>query len=274
MSKYELLITMPFYREVGKTHLYRIKALKDFADVKKGDIGGFVESEYNLSQSGNCWIYDDAKVYGRARVLDDAKIKDNARVYDNATIFDNCIIKDEAQVYGYSSIYNSAKVYGHAKVCGSARVVNNAQVFDNSVVLSNAIVCNSATVRENAMVGNHAYISQQSDIYGDAVILGHSSLYGNSKVYGNAKLTKYFSYINADISSPYDITSLNFLEYKFDFFSHRKIGNPSYSIFLNGASCSEEHFIKYVNDEFSNHPRIKKLILDTFTINKLKMTQP
>ena len=30
----------------GKT-LYRIEALKDFADVKKGEKGGFIESESN-----------------------------------------------------------------------------------------------------------------------------------------------------------------------------------------------------------------------------------
>lgn len=30
--------------------LYRIEALKDFSDVKKGDKGGFLEKEDNLSQ--------------------------------------------------------------------------------------------------------------------------------------------------------------------------------------------------------------------------------
>lgn len=35
---------------VDKTRwLYRIIALKNFADVKKGDIGGFIKSENNLS---------------------------------------------------------------------------------------------------------------------------------------------------------------------------------------------------------------------------------
>lgn len=54
--------------------LYRIKALRDFGDVKKGDIGGYVESERNLSHGGICWIYGlvlvcgDACVYGHARV--------------------------------------------------------------------------------------------------------------------------------------------------------------------------------------------------------------
>ena len=36
----------------GKT-LYRIEALKDFSNVKKGDKGGFIEKEKNLSHLGN-----------------------------------------------------------------------------------------------------------------------------------------------------------------------------------------------------------------------------
>ena len=36
--------------------LYRIEALRDFNDVKKGDKGGFIEKEENLSQSDNCWV--------------------------------------------------------------------------------------------------------------------------------------------------------------------------------------------------------------------------
>ena len=47
---------------LGRT-LYRIEALKDFGDVKEGDKGGYVENHSNLSQYGNCWIYDTAKVY-------------------------------------------------------------------------------------------------------------------------------------------------------------------------------------------------------------------
>ena len=45
------------------TIVYRIRALKDFGDVKAGDLGGYVNSEENLSHEGNCWIYDDAKIY-------------------------------------------------------------------------------------------------------------------------------------------------------------------------------------------------------------------
>lgn len=38
----------------GNRKLCRIEALKDFANIIKGQKGGFVESDKNLSQEGNC----------------------------------------------------------------------------------------------------------------------------------------------------------------------------------------------------------------------------
>ena len=54
--------------------LYRIETLKDFGNVKKGDKGGFIENENNLSQSGDCWVYDNAMVFEDARIYGKAKI--------------------------------------------------------------------------------------------------------------------------------------------------------------------------------------------------------
>ncbi|WP_245410093.1 hypothetical protein [Bartonella tribocorum] len=45
----------------GYLTLYRIRALKDFRDIKAGDLGGFVEYENNLSHENDCWIYNDAR---------------------------------------------------------------------------------------------------------------------------------------------------------------------------------------------------------------------
>ena len=42
------------------TTLYRIKALKTFAHAEKGELGGWIEKESNLSQKGDCWISDEA----------------------------------------------------------------------------------------------------------------------------------------------------------------------------------------------------------------------
>ena len=60
--------------------LHRIEALKDFGNVKKGDKGGFVEKEENLSQYSDCWVYDDAKVYGNAKVCGNTEVCGNREV--------------------------------------------------------------------------------------------------------------------------------------------------------------------------------------------------
>ena len=87
MKKYELTddtIT------VGGRILHRIKALKSFSDVEEGDLGGYVEKEDNLGQSGDAWLYGDAKVYGDARVSgenDYAAAKGFGREYRTTTFF-------------------------------------------------------------------------------------------------------------------------------------------------------------------------------------------
>ena len=52
--------------------LYRIEALRDFGNIKKGEKGGFIGSEVNLSQYGDCWVYGNAAVWGNAEVVNNA----------------------------------------------------------------------------------------------------------------------------------------------------------------------------------------------------------
>ena len=75
MKKYELTDETI---EVYGTALHRIKALKDFGNVKKGEPGGYVESEHNLSQEGDCWVYGNAEVYDNAWVCGNAEVCGNA----------------------------------------------------------------------------------------------------------------------------------------------------------------------------------------------------
>jgi len=67
-KKYELVRDQSI--EVGGRTLYRIRALKDFGDVRRGDAGGYVETEDNLSQDGDCWVYGNAIVCGNEIVTD------------------------------------------------------------------------------------------------------------------------------------------------------------------------------------------------------------
>ena len=101
--------------------LYRIEALKDFSDVKKGDMGGFIGNEDNLLQEGDCWVYGNARVTGNAKVCANAKVMDYARVMDNA------------EVYNSAVVYDSAIVNGKAEIGGYAKIANDSDyiVFKN-----------------------------------------------------------------------------------------------------------------------------------------------
>lgn len=46
--------------------LHRIRAVISFAYIKAGEMGGWIETEDNLSHNGDAWVYGDAKVYGDA----------------------------------------------------------------------------------------------------------------------------------------------------------------------------------------------------------------
>lgn len=73
-------------KEVGGHILHRIQAMRDFGGVQKGDLGGWVESEENLSHDGDCWIFDNGEVYGNGRVSDDGWVFGNAKIGFNAYI--------------------------------------------------------------------------------------------------------------------------------------------------------------------------------------------
>ena len=132
-KKYELI---PSNRE----GFYRVKALRDFNDVKKGDIGGYVEGEKNLSQLGDCWIYDNAVVRDNAVVIGKAIVCDNARIRGNAIVRDN------------------------------ARVLVNARVFGNAIIQDNAVVRGDARIFDNVIVRDNVIIGGEVDICGDAII--------------------------------------------------------------------------------------------------------
>jgi UDP-3-O-[3-hydroxymyristoyl] glucosamine N-acyltransferase len=100
-KKYKL--TNEKIEHLGRT-LYRIQAIIDFGNVKKGEKGGFIEKEENLSHQDNAWV------------------SGNAKVYDNAWVFGN------ARVYGNVQVYDNAKISGNALVCGNTRVCGDARI--------------------------------------------------------------------------------------------------------------------------------------------------
>ena len=175
VKKYELTDDVMVYRD----HiLHRIRALKDFGDVKAGDLGGWVESEANLSQAhvsdcdcSGCWIYDKAIVYG------DAKVSENATIHDSAEVYGNVCVCDDAKVCDSAEVYGNARIGGHASIHDHAKIDGNACVYDN------------ARVGGYALVYEHAKIGDYSQVHGNVIISGNAEIYGHSLIGGKAHIS-------------------------------------------------------------------------------------
>jgi hypothetical protein len=111
----------------GRT-LHRIRALRDFGEVKAGDLGGWLESEGNLSHRGTCWVADEARVADHARVSGDAQVYGYAHVYEQSEVYERARVYDHAVVRGYAVVCGNALVSGHAVVRGDAEVTGDALI--------------------------------------------------------------------------------------------------------------------------------------------------
>lgn len=154
MGKYKL--TDETIEVDGRT-LHRIQALVDFSNVKAGELGGYIENEYNLSQFGGAWVYNNAMVYDKARVFGDAKICNNSRVLDSALVCDSATIAGNANVLGRTKVSDSSCVTSNAVVCDRARISGYTIVLDNAIVGNSAIVSGQAELGRDADVKREAH---------------------------------------------------------------------------------------------------------------------
>lgn len=150
--------------------LYQIKALKNFSDVKAGDLGGWVESELNLSQEGDCWVYNNAKAYDESYVEDSAKIRDNAEVqgyshiYENATVSENVKVTDFVEIKGNAVISGNANVWNNSIIEGDVTVKDHALISGNTRIFGNAKIGGNILLSGDINIGHDAIILKQSDV--------------------------------------------------------------------------------------------------------------
>ena len=212
------------YKTEKVGNMLRIIALKDFSDVKKGDKGGLIEKEENLSQEGDCWVYDEAWIYGNA------VISDNAKIYEKAS------------VGGIARVFGCACVYGDATVCDNAWVHGNARIYGKAVVHGIVNVYENAEIYGKASVERYAEIFGEAKIYGRAWVSGKACDSDNEpiKICGNVKLysTKR-SWVTTSIKDSKDYV---ILAIKKDFY----IISLSNNIINQDISIVEENYIKNI----------------------------
>jgi hypothetical protein len=166
-KKYELVPDRQII--VAGTMLYRIRALKDFGNVKAGDLGGFVGSERNLSQEGTCWVADDAQVY------------------------DEAVISDDAQIYGRGRVYDHGRVSNRGQVLGNAQVFENGWVFKNGVAFDNAKIFGAAQVRDKGLAYGDSEIFDDVRVVNCGQVCGHARIGGRTVVDGHEKGSRFVS---------------------------------------------------------------------------------
>lgn len=165
--------------------LHRIKALKDFGNVKKDSLGGFIEKEENLSQEGNCWIRSaignlelDTKVYGEAKIYDNAIIDSCSIIGGNAKIHNN------AEICGFNYILGNAHIYNEAIIKDHCWIDGNCQIYGNAIIQDDSVIGDNVQIYENAIIGDHAHIDGEVKIKGLSKVSGHAHIYGKSTVSG------------------------------------------------------------------------------------------
>ncbi|AJD93269.1 hypothetical protein JMA_39510 (plasmid) [Jeotgalibacillus malaysiensis] len=186
--------------------LNQIRALKDIPrhGVKEGDIGGWVEHHFTLSQEGDCWIGANSHVFDGSGVSDDAlvsesKIMDLSHVKGKAKVVDSIIMDG-------STIEDEA-VIRKVNASGRIHVGKNVEISDTTIKgflsaeESNVVIKSSALSGENRLSENteiirstfhNVNLDDGVQSFKDAILEAKSEAY----IYGD--VTFYDAYVSAD----------------------------------------------------------------------------
>lgn len=118
-KKFEL--TDNFVKNALGIKLFQIKCTKAFKNANEGDLGGYVEKEENLSQSGDAWVSGEAWVYGNARVSGNAWVE-NDHMHCGFDCFGSC----NRHTHAYMTNENKVEIR-----CGCFR--GNIEEFERKV---------------------------------------------------------------------------------------------------------------------------------------------
>jgi carbonic anhydrase/acetyltransferase-like protein (isoleucine patch superfamily) len=216
------------YRLTRKTLVHEGRTLRrvkyrDAIPILDGILGGWIESEENLSQEGGCRVLGDAKVYGDARIFENANVGGSAEIGGKSAVYGNARVDENAKIDGDAEvrIYGNAHVYGHSNVssfrtanygCGPTHWSHNPSIFGNARIFGRAKVRGDVKIYGDAQVYGCANLDacngQLTQYVGEDGKSGWESVavkvHGTAQVFGNAELTG-----NAELSGSEKISSVN-----------------------------------------------------------------
>ena len=159
IKKYELLNKTIV---VDGRELHQIKSLVQIGIVPAGEEGGFVESEANLSQDGECWLWGTSKVFGNAKVSENCVIAGNSEISGNSVICGNAIINN-------SIVKNNAAIGGSTEVKSSV-ISGDVEIFGDAKI-KECSISDSVTIGDNAHL-EYCEVHDLVHLGGDVHLIG------------------------------------------------------------------------------------------------------
>lgn len=171
MPKYYLTNTM---KDVDGHKLHQIVAARDIPElgVQEGDLGGFVESEQNLSHKGTCWVFAGS-VYEQAVVSNGATVRG-----------DGVKVHEYAKLDGGFTAYDNAELYGHFRGTGCGKVAGRVDAKDSTMIKGSGYVTDGTIMRNRATVSGHAHVSAGAILTGTVEITGNYKAVGGTYTSG------------------------------------------------------------------------------------------
>lgn len=189
-----------------RTTVYRIKALRCIEAhnlyVQPGDLGGYIESEDNLSHDGLCWVSDNAIVCNNALVFEDAVVCDNASILGHSKVYGASIVESNVSISDHAEVHENARVGGDARIYECAEVFGDAFIFGEPSILGYSKIYEDAHVYGCPVIRGHAEICKTATIHGNPTIesiglIESPSDYAYAKGFGSVNRTTTF-YLSQD----------------------------------------------------------------------------
>ena len=134
---------------------YRVKALRNFKDVREGDVGGLVSNEKSVSQEGNCWVFPDAKMLDDSKIFNNATLRHRSMMYGKTEMHDDSTMRGDAEMRGTSELHGYSAIRGTHKLVDKILRYHRLYKYTSSPVLDGSekvtrirMGCDTRTIEE------------------------------------------------------------------------------------------------------------------------------
>lgn len=207
-QKYEFTDEFKYLTQYVK--LRRIRAVMDIPEhnVKKGDLGGWIQKVSNLPRDNQAWVADEAIVYGNAVIKDASRVEKNALVFGKSIIEGSSVITGRARIerkvhVSDSKISTDVKLIGtidvsRSKIGGNTVVEDDVEISDSIIITESVTISGFVKVTNSKIRLAHSTIRDRAQIIDSTI--GSGQRYDKKlTICGNALIR------NATVSSTRDV---------------------------------------------------------------------